>query len=45
MCGIAGFVGYGSQNDIERMTHALYHRGPDADGFFHDKEKSVFFWT
>ena len=43
MCGIAGFVGFGSQNDIERMAHALYHRGPDADGFFQDRHNSVYF--
>ncbi len=43
MCGIAGFAGYGAQNDIERMTHAIAHRGPDADGFFQDKKLSVFF--
>ncbi len=42
MCGIAGFAGLGSQQDIEKMTQALYHRGPDEGGFFHDPDKSVF---
>jgi asparagine synthase (glutamine-hydrolysing) len=34
MCGIAGFVGAGGREDIERMTTALTHRGPDGEGFF-----------
>ena len=33
MCGIAGFVGRGDQGDLERMTRALTHRGPDGEGF------------
>ena len=33
MCGIAGFLGGGSRDDLERMTHRLAHRGPDAEGF------------
>ncbi|MBX4211209.1 MAG: asparagine synthase (glutamine-hydrolyzing) [Candidatus Yanofskybacteria bacterium] len=32
MCGIAGFVGKGTAEDIERMTATLLHRGPDAQG-------------
>lgn len=32
MCGIAGFWGLGSQRDIDRMTDALAHRGPDGRG-------------
>ena len=34
MCGIAGFSGSGGREDIEAMTGALVHRGPDADGFY-----------
>lgn len=34
MCGIAGFVGQGNKNIIEKMTTTLAHRGPDASGFF-----------
>lgn len=30
MCGIAGFVGPGSQEDLQLMCAALRHRGPDA---------------
>lgn len=29
MCGICGFTGGGSLGDIEKMTEALIHRGPD----------------
>jgi len=32
MCGIAGFVGKGSEADLLRMTSALRHRGPDFQG-------------
>ncbi len=32
MCGIAGFVGKGSQETLERMAHAVAHRGPDDQG-------------
>jgi len=43
MCGIAGFVGKGTRDDIRRMTEVLIHRGPDADGFWYDPEVGVFF--
>ena len=36
MCGIAGFVaprGVGDRETLERMTRALAHRGPDAEGY------------
>ncbi len=38
MCGIAGFFSPQpvDQSLIRRMTGALAHRGPDAEGFFHD---------
>jgi asparagine synthase (glutamine-hydrolysing) len=40
MCGIAGIFDYRGRAEIEhlmlrRMTDALYHRGPDGDGFHH----------
>jgi len=41
MCGIAGFVasrGTGNREVLERMTRALAHRGPDAEGYFVDEE-------
>lgn len=42
MCGIAGFVDFGglvreeALARVRRMTDAIPHRGPDADGFFVD---------
>jgi asparagine synthase (glutamine-hydrolysing) len=42
MCGLAGFVGAGSRDDLTRMTTALAHRGPDGDGFYVDDAKRVF---
>src|SRR5687768_10727190 len=38
MCGIAGIVSFAQRIDlsttIRRMTDAMAHRGPDADGFY-----------
>lgn len=34
MCGIAGFFGSGTKEDLEKMTRALTHRGPDGGGFY-----------
>lgn len=42
MCGIAGFVGQGSRTDLEAMTRALAHRGPDDEGFFVDNDQAIF---
>lgn len=42
MCGIAGFIGLGNRVNLEQMTRALRHRGPDSEGFFIDKEKGVY---
>ena len=40
MCGIAGIHGErevdGRRRRVERMTHALVHRGPDDEGHFDD---------
>ncbi len=30
MCGIAGFMGTGDKQTLERMTSVLAHRGPDG---------------
>ena len=43
MCGIAGFVGAGSRRDIESMTGALAHRGPDGEGFYTDDSSAPVF--
>jgi asparagine synthase (glutamine-hydrolysing) len=42
MCGIAGFVGQGTVEDLKRMTDALVHRGPDAEGLWVDERKGVY---
>lgn len=34
MCGIAGYVGRGDREILQRMTDAIAHRGPDDEGFF-----------
>lgn len=41
MCGIAGFVGRGEGSDLERMTRAIAHRGPDASGHWVDRAKAI----
>ena len=43
MCGICGFVGNGSVEDLGRMNACLIHRGPDDEGLWHDHQKSVYF--
>ncbi|MCX7114115.1 MAG: asparagine synthase (glutamine-hydrolyzing) [Proteobacteria bacterium] len=42
MCGIAGFAGAGDRYDLQRMTDALIHRGPDGEGHWVDADNSVF---
>src|SRR5262245_24769711 len=42
MCGIAGFAGPGSREDLERMTSALSHRGPDGAGYWIASDTPVF---
>jgi asparagine synthase (glutamine-hydrolysing) len=42
MCGIAGFVGNGTITDLQRMTQQLIHRGPDAQGLWHDANQGVY---
>src|SRR5215472_19195547 len=42
MCGIAGFVGEGSREDLIKMMRALAHRGPDDEAFHVDHENRVF---
>lgn len=41
MCGIAGFIGPADPPLLARMTGALVHRGPDADGAFIDPDTGV----
>lgn len=42
MCGICGFAGLGSKDDLLRMTRLLGHRGPDAEGLWQDDERPVY---
>lgn len=46
MCGIAGIFGNGlGQADVDaldRMTDDISHRGPDAEGVYHDSAKVCF---
>ena len=42
MCGIAGFAGFGSAQDLEAMTAALSHRGPDGSGLWIAPDAPVF---
>ena len=42
MCGIAGFAGRGDPAILRRMTAAIAHRGPDADGHWVDESAGVF---
>ncbi|HEX3912972.1 MAG TPA: asparagine synthase (glutamine-hydrolyzing) [Steroidobacteraceae bacterium] len=42
MCGIAGFAGIGSRDDIVAMTAALAHRGPDGCGYAVDPTDAVY---
>ena len=34
MCGICGFIGVGSDDDLEKMLARLVHRGPDDSGIW-----------
>lgn len=42
MCGIAGFVGAGGENDLQRMVDLLAHRGPDGSGTYLCREHNAF---
>jgi asparagine synthase (glutamine-hydrolysing) len=42
MCGIAGFVGHGDLATLRRMTDAIRHRGPDAEGHWSEESAGVF---
>ncbi|MBW1858667.1 MAG: asparagine synthase (glutamine-hydrolyzing) [Deltaproteobacteria bacterium] len=42
MCGLAGFFGKGSFKDIKKMADRISHRGPDAEGYWHDSEMGVY---
>lgn len=41
MCGIAGQTGRRDDALVQRMANAIAHRGPDAEGFYHDDHVSL----
>ncbi len=41
MCGLAGFVGSGTQANLAAMANAIVHRGPDDTGFHVDRDHAV----
>src|SRR3954464_1173766 len=43
MCGIAGFSGFGDRDILRRMTDAIRHRGPDAEGHWAEEDAGIFF--
>jgi asparagine synthase (glutamine-hydrolysing) len=42
MCGITGFIGNGSIDDLKRMSSALSYRGPDAEGYWQDQQAGIY---
>jgi asparagine synthase (glutamine-hydrolysing) len=42
MCGIAGFIGEGRQDDLKRMNAMMQHRGPETDGNWNNESSKVF---
>lgn len=38
MCGICGFVGKADPDLLKKMTGIMKHRGPDAEGYFIDRD-------
>lgn len=42
MCGIAGFVGAGAAQDLQAMSDAMLHRGPDGAGRYIDASSAVY---
>jgi len=42
MCGIAGFISPSLKKEqLQLITRALQHRGPDAEGFYFNEQKGV----
>ena len=42
MCGIAGFAGEGTRDDVIRMNAAQASRGPDGEGIWADPDQGVY---
>lgn len=43
MCGIVGFSGLGTKQDLNLMLNSIKHRGPDDQGVFIDLKQRIFF--
>ena len=41
MCGLVGFSGEYSLNDLNKSINIIRHRGPDSDGVFFNKESQI----
>lgn len=41
MCGITGIIKPNSPEEIKSITKAIFHRGPDDDGYFSDGSASL----
>ena len=41
MCGVAGFIGSGSEQLLESMLEAIRHRGPDGEGHYISPDRQV----
>jgi len=42
MCGIYGYIGLKDDLVLKKMSEAMRHRGPDAQGFWGDEKAKVF---
>jgi asparagine synthase (glutamine-hydrolysing) len=42
VCGICGFAGNGTIDDLKKMNACLVHRGPDAQGLWSDPDKGIY---
>ena len=42
MCGIYGYIGLQNDITLKKMSVAMCHRGPDAQGFWGDEDAKVF---
>lgn len=42
MCGIAGIIGSANLQALQKMNAAQAHRGPDAEGCYHNEANTVF---
>lgn len=41
MCGITGILGIKDENTLIKMNDALFHRGPDEDGYYYNDSISL----